>query len=167
MSDVLNLVKMVFGRGVIRAVKDTGARQQTQVEMLKSEIIDDVEHMQNYGFTSHPTGGDCAVAFNGGNREQGIVLVIDDRRYRIPLEAGEVAMYDDQGNKIELLRDMVKITAVQHVEVTAPTIKLIGDLEVIGDIKSTGTVTNNGKDIGSTHQHSGVLFGPANTGVPV
>lgn len=167
MSDVLNLVKMVFGRGVIRALKDAGARQQAQVEMLKDEVIDDVEHMQNYGFTSHPTGGDCAVAFNGGSREQGIVLVIDDRRYRIPLEAGEVAMYDDQGNKIELLRDMVKITAVQHVEVMAPTIKLIGDLEVIGNIKSTGTVTNNGKDIGSTHQHSGVLFGPANTGVPI
>ena len=167
MSDVLNLVKMVFGRGVIRAVKDTGARQQTQVEMLKDEVIDDVEHMQNYGFTSHPTGGDCAVAFNGGNREQGIVLVIDDRRYRIPLLAGEVAMYDDQGNKIELLRDMVKITAVQHVEVVAPTIKLIGNLEVIGNIESTGTVTNNGKNIGSTHQHNGVLVGGANTGAPI
>ena len=106
MSDVLNLVKMVFGRGVIRSVKDAGARQQAQLEMLKDEVIDDVEHMQNYGFTSHPTGGDCAVAFNGGNREQGIVLVIDDRRYRIPLLGGEVAMYDDLGNKIELLREM-------------------------------------------------------------
>lgn len=160
MNDVLNLVKMVFGRGVIRAVKDTGARQQTQVEMLKNEIIDNVEHMQNYGFTSHPKGGDCAVAFNGGSREQGIVLVIDDRRYRIPLLAGEVAMYDDLGNKIELLREMVKITAVQHVEVVAPTIKLIGDLElvgnmkILGDIDSTGTITSNGKRIDSTHTHA-------------
>ncbi len=171
MSDALrelgSRVRMMFGRGVLRSVTDTGPRQQVQVELLKDELRDGLEHMQNYGFTSHPTGGDCAVAFNGGNREQGIVLVIDDRRYRIPLEAGEVAMYDDQGNKIELLRDMVKVTAVQHVEVMAPTIKVIGDLEVIGNIKSTGTVTNNGKDIGSTHQHSGVLFGPANTGVPV
>lgn len=167
MSDVLNLVKMVFGRGVIRAVKDTGARQQAQVEMLKDEVIDDVEHMQNYGFTSHPTGGDCAVAFNGGSREQGIVLVIDDRRYRIPLLGGEVAMYDDLGNKVELLREMVKVTAVQHVEVLAPTIKLIGDLEVIGNINTTGTIRNNGKNIGSDHQHDGVLVGGANTGAPI
>lgn len=167
MSDVLNLVKMVFGRGVIRSVKDAGARQQAQLEMLKDEVIDDVEHMQNYGFTSHPTGGDCAVAFNGGNREQGIVLVIDDRRYRIPLLGGEVAMYDDLGNKIELLREMVKVTAVQHVEVVAPTIKLIGDLEVIGNINSTGTIRNNGKNIGSDHQHDGVLVGGANTGAPI
>ncbi|MCO7576164.1 MULTISPECIES: phage baseplate assembly protein V [Pseudomonas chlororaphis group] len=177
MSDALrelgSRVRMMFGRGVLRSVTDTGPRQQVQVELLKDELRDGLEHMQNYGFTSHPTGGDCAVAFNGGNREQGIVLVIDDRRYRIPLEAGEVAMYDDQGNKIELLRDMVKITAVQHVEVTAPTIKLIGNLEVIGNlemtgnINTTGTVTNNGKNIGSTHQHNGVLVGVANTGAPI
>lgn len=161
MNDVLNLVKMMFGRGVLRAVKDTGPRQQVQVEMLKDEISDGVEHMQNYGFTSHPTGGDCAVAFTGGNREQGIVLVIDDRRYRIPLMSGEVAMYDDLGNKIELLREMVKVTAVKHIEVVAPTIKLIGDLEVIG------TIRNNGKNIGSDHQHDGVLVGGANTGAPI
>lgn len=165
--DLGNRVMMMFGRGVLRGVNDANGRQQVQVELLKNELRDGVEHMQNYGFTSHPTGGDVAVAFLGGNREQGIVLVVDDRRYRIPLEAGEVAMYDDLGNKFELLRDMVKVTAVQHVEVTAPTIKLIGDLEVVGNITTTGTVTNNGKDIGSTHRHGNVTVGSANSGVPI
>lgn len=165
--DLGNRVMMMFGRGVLRGVNDSSGRQQLQVELLKGELRDGVEHMQNYGFTSHPKGGDVAVAFIGGNREQGIVLVVDDRRYRISLEPGEVAIYDDQGNKIELLRDMVKVTAVQHVEVTAPTIKLVGNLEVVGDITSTGTVTNNGKNIGSTHQHNGVLVGGANTGAPI
>lgn len=165
--EIGNRVMMMFARGVLRGVDDSGPRQQVQVELLKDELRDGLEHMQNYGFTSHPIGGDVAVAFLGGNREQGIVLVVDDRRYRIPLLAGEVAIYDDQGNKIELLRDMVKVTAVQHVEVVAPTIKLVGNLDVIGDITSTGTVTNNGKDIGSTHKHDGVLVGGANTGEPV
>ncbi|PTT59350.1 hypothetical protein DBR26_31535 [Pseudomonas sp. HMWF007] len=63
-------------------------------------------------------------------------------------------MYDDQGNKIELLRDMIKLTAVQHVEVEAPTIKIIGNLEVVGNITTTGTITNNGKHVDSTHTHS-------------
>lgn len=165
--DLGNRVMMMFGRGVLRGVNDANGRQQLQVELLKDELRDGVEHMQNYGFTSHPTGGDVAVAFIGGNREQGIVLVVDDRRYRIPLEAGEVAIYDDQGNKIELLRDMVKVTAVQHVEVVAPTIKLVGNLEVVGNITSTGTVTNNGKNISSTHQHNGVTAGSGNSGVPI
>lgn len=166
MSDALreigNRVMMMFARGVLRGVTDTGPRQQVQVELLKDELRDGLEHMQNYGFTSHPTGGDCAVAFNGGNREQGIVLVIDDRRYRIPLLAGEVAIYDDLGNKIELLREMVKVTAVQHVEVVAPTIKLIGDLELVGNINTTGTITNNGKRVDSTHTHTN-----GGAGVPV
>lgn len=157
-----NRVRMMFSRGVLRAVTDSGPRQQVQVELLKDELRDGLEHMQNYGFTSHPTGGDCAVAFNGGNREQGIVLVVDDRRYRIPLHAGEVAIYDDLGNKVELLREMVKVTAVQHVEVVAPTIKLIGDLEVVGNITTAGTITNNGKRVDSTHTHTN-----GGSGVPV
>jgi phage baseplate assembly protein V len=160
LRDIGSRVMMMIARGVLRNVNDSGGRQQLQVELLKGELRDGVERMQNYGFTSHPKGGDVAAAFIGGNREQGIVLVVDDRRYRIPLEAGEVAMYDDQGNKIELLRDMVKITAVQHVEVAAPTIKLIGNLELVGtlnvtgNIDTTGTITNNGKRIDSTHTHS-------------
>ncbi|WP_408596565.1 phage baseplate assembly protein V [Pseudomonas sp. PLMAX] len=167
LREIGSRVMMMFSRGVLRDVNDSGPRQQVQVELLKDELRDGLEHMQNYGFTSHPLGGDVAVAFLGGNREQGIVLVVDDRRYRIPLLAGEVAIYDDLGNKIELLREMVKVTAVQHLEAQAPTIKLNGDLEVIGNVKTTGTITNNGKNIGSTHQHSGVTAGSGNSGVPI
>ena len=158
--DLSNRVMMMFARGVVRRVTDTNGRQQLQVELLKDELRDDIEHMQNYGFTSHAKGGDVAVAFIGGNREQGIVLAVDDRRYRITLVAGEVAMYDDLGNKVELLRDMVKVTAVQHAEVEAPTIKLIGEIEMVGNVKiqgnidSVGTITNNGKRVDSTHTHS-------------
>lgn len=158
--DLSNRVMMMFARGVVRRVTDTNGRQQLQVELLKDELRDDIEHMQNYGFTSHAKGGDVAVAFIGGNREQGIVLAVDDRRYRLVLQPGEVAMYDDLGNKVELLRDMVKVTAAQHAEVQAPTIKLIGEIELVGslkvqgDIESTGIITNNGKRIDSAHTHS-------------
>jgi phage baseplate assembly protein V len=152
--DLGNRVMMMFGRGVLRSVNDSNGRQQLQVELLKGELRDGVEHMQNYGFTSHPTGGDVAVAFIGGNREQGIVLVVDDRRYRISLEPGEVAIYDDQGNKIELLREMIKVTAVAKVQIAAPDIEIIGNLKIQGNIDSTGTITNNGKRVDSTHTHA-------------
>jgi len=150
----VNRVMMMFGRGVLRSVNDSNGRQQLQVELLKNELRDGVEHMQNYGFTSHPKGGDVAVAFIGGNREQGIALVVDDRRYRISLEPGEVAIYDDQGNKIELLREMIKVTAVAKVQIVAPDIEIIGNLKIQGNIDSTGTITNNGKRVDSTHTHA-------------
>ncbi len=165
-------VMMMFSRGVLRAVNDAGGRQQLQVELLKGELRDGVERMQNYGMSSHPLGGDVAVAFLGGNREKGIVLAVDDRRYRVTLKAGEVALYDDLGNKVELLRDMVKVTAVQHLEAVAPTMKIMadvtieGDVNITGNIASTGTLFNNGKDVGSTHTHGGVQLGNSSSGVP-
>jgi phage baseplate assembly protein V len=166
MSDALrelgNRIMMMFGRGVVRGVDDSGPRQRVQVELLKGELRDDVEHMQNYGFTSHPTGGDAAVAFLAGSRDQGIVLVIDDRRYRIALQPGEVAIYDDLGNKVELLRDMVKVTAVQKIQIDAPAGEFnIDDFEING-----ASLKHNGKNIGSTHVHGGVLVGGANTEEP-
>ncbi|MCQ9423381.1 phage baseplate assembly protein V [Pseudomonas sp. LJDD11] len=159
LRDISARVMMMFGRGVVRAVNDATGRQQVQVELLKDELRDGVEHMQNYGFTSHPLGGDAAVAFLGGNREQGIVLVVDDRRYRLSLQPGEVAIYDDLGNKVELLRDMLKVTAVAKVQIQAPDVQIIGNLDVQGNVSTTGTLTNNGKSVGSTHTHTGGGWG--------
>lgn len=153
LRDISTRVMMMFGRGVVRSVNDATGRQQVQVELLKDELRDNVEHMQNYGFTSHPLGGDVAVAFLGGNREQGIVLVVDDRRYRLSLQPGEVAIYDDLGNRIELLRDLIKITAVAKVQIEAPEVQIIGNLDVQGTVTTTGTLINNGKAVGATHTH--------------
>lgn len=176
--EMASRVMMMVARGVLRGVTDSTKRQQLQAELLKGEVRDGIERMQNYGFTSHPTGGDVAVVFVGGNREQGIALVVDDRRYRLSMQAGEVAMYDDLGNKIELLRDMVKVTAVQHLDASAPTTKIVSDVTIEGSltvtgnstlngaVATTGTITNNGKNIGSTHTHKDVQTGTASTGVP-
>ena len=161
-------IAMLFGRGVVHGVDDTSARQTLQVEMLKDEVLDNVERMQNYGFTSHPTGGDVAVGFISGAREQGIILVVDDRRYRITtLQPGEVVMYDDLGNRVELLREMVKITAVQHLEAVAPTAHFVADVVIDGSLTVNGSLINNGKLVDSTHSHSGVQPGAGNTGAPV
>ncbi|WP_449106691.1 phage baseplate assembly protein V [Pseudomonas mohnii] len=165
-------VMMMVARGVLRGVSDRSGRQQLQVELLKDELRDGVERMQNYGMTSHPLGGDVAVVFLGGNREKGIVLAVDDRRYRLSLQPGEVALYDDLGNKVELLREMLKVTAVQHLEAIAPTMKIAADvsiegsLSVSGDVSTTGDLRNNGKLVGSFHTHAGVTVGLGNTGVP-
>jgi hypothetical protein len=42
-----------------------------------------------------------------------------------------------------------------------------GTMSVDGNIATTGTITNNGKNIGSTHEHSGVTTGSGNTGAPI
>lgn len=59
----------------------------------------------------------------------------------------------------------VTITASAGVEITAPTTKVNGDLEVTGTIKSDGQIT--GAEINfNTHTHPGIEPGGSNTGGP-
>lgn len=175
-------VAMLAARAVVRLVDDDSTRQRLQVEILKGELRDDVERMQDYGFTSRPhPGADAVVLSLAGTRSQAVALVVDDRRYRLqPLEDGEVALYDDLGNRVMLLRDKVHVVAMQellaeapvvHVKATTVTIDadsmtLNGDLSVNGDTNFTGQVSANGKRIDDTHTHSGVEPGSGNTGTP-
>lgn len=183
-------VMMTVGRAVVRAINDDLGRQVVQIEVLRGEVRDAVERMQNYGFTSVPlAGADAAVVFVAGNREQGIVVAIDDRRYRLTgLEAGEVAIYDDQGQKVHITRTGIlietdldltatvggsaEVTASTSITLTSPTVTIDGDLVVTGDVDATGTVTGTTDVVGggitlSTHVHSGVIPGMSNSGGPV
>lgn len=154
-------IGMAVARAVVKLVTDGGGRQALQAEILEGELREGVERAQNYGLTSNPhPGSDAIIVCVGGSRDQAIAIVVDDRRYRLkPLQAGEVALYDDLGNKVQLLRNMVRVDAVQHLEATAPTTRIVsavtidGTLTVNGDVSTTGTLQNNGKDVGSTHQH--------------
>lgn len=130
-------VLMMIGRAVVRAIDDSKGRQTLQVELLKGELRDQVERMQNYGFTSHPLpGADAAVVFVTGNREQGIAVAVDDRRYRLNLQPGEVSLYDDIGNRVSLLRDRIDILGTDLVSVVAPAVTVECD-----DLTATATAT--------------------------
>lgn len=174
-----NRIAMMAARAVVRLVSDGESRQRLQVEILKDELRDGVERAQDYGFTSHPLPGcDAVILCAGGTREQSIAVVVDDRRYRLKLEAGEVAMYDDLGNAVKLLRDKVHIVAMQEVHAEAPTVRVAAtaviieaetttinsDLAVNGNTNFNGSVGANGKVIDNTHTHGNVQPGSGNTG---
>lgn len=102
-------VRLMVARGVVSLVNDALKVQGVQVQLLPGEVRD-MERFQNYGFTSHPhLGAEACAAFVGGNRDHGIVLAVDDRRYRLKaLAQGEVALYTDEdqsgGHRIHLKR---------------------------------------------------------------
>lgn len=54
----------------------------------------------------------------------------------------------------------ITATAGGDIDLTAPTIRLNGNVVV------TGTITDNSKNIGSTHTHSGGTVGAGETGAP-
>lgn len=100
----------------------------------KGEQFTGREYFQHYGFTSRPKPGAEGVAFIQGNT---IYLVAtDDRRYRISLEEGEVALYTDEGDFIHFRRGReinigsggrVLVEAAAEAEVNAPSVKVTCD----------------------------------------
>ena len=123
------------GRCVLSVIDDSKKVQELQIKLLAGEVRDKVERFQNYGFTSVPLEGAEGVAvFVSGNREHGLVIAVDDRRYRLKgLEAGEVAIYTDEGDYIKLKRDNkidistkeLKIDAETKVDITTPTLNIV------------------------------------------
>lgn len=111
----------MVARVVVRMVNDGPKMQELQVGLLADELADGVERFQNYGFTSHPHPGAEGVAvFVGGDRAHGVVIAVDDRRYRLAaLQPGEVAIYTDEGDAIHLMRDRTIRVTTLHLHVQA------------------------------------------------
>lgn len=61
----------------------------------------------------------------------------------------------------------VNMTAGATMHLTAATLNIDAPTNVNGNVSTTGTLTNNGKNVGSTHKHSGVSTGSGQTGNPV
>lgn len=187
----------MVGRAVLRAINDGTSTQTVQLELLKDELYDGVERFQEYGFTSVPHAGAEAVMVSiGGTRGHGIVIAVDDKRYRIKsLENGEVAIYTDEdqdgGHRIHLKRnkeiELLSDTTASILQTpTKTTVSNDTEIEVVSGAASVNVtpsaitltvggqvvvldasgLTHNGKNIGATHTHSGVTPGGGNTGAP-
>lgn len=117
-------VRGMVARAIVRLVDDARQAQELQLELLADESQDAVERFQNYGLTSVPhAGAEALVVFAGGLRSHGVVLAVEDRRYRLTgLEEGEVALFDDLGNVIKLGRQRIDVTSVNELRVEAPKV---------------------------------------------
>lgn len=154
-ADGTNKVNLMVGRGLIVAANDDSAIQTAQVGFMADEPADDVERIQEYGFTSVPLqGAECVAVFVGGNRDHGLLVAVDDRRYRLQgLKGGEVAIYDDLGQKVHLTRSgivvdggglPITIQNTPEVDMQTPLVKMSGDLQVAGDVTVGGDMTAGG-----------------------
>lgn len=138
---------LMVGRAVVLLVQDGLKLQGLQVSLLAEEVREDVERFQNYGFTSHPLPGAEAIAVGvAGSRDHMVVLAVDDRRYRlVGLQAGEVAIYTDEGDKIVLKRGgTVEVTASTKVRLVTPLVECTGNVQVAGSINSGADITAAG-----------------------
>ena len=188
-KQAFNTVRQAF-RGKVARVQAGGGVQKIQVEGLDGETVQDLEHAENFGFTSNPpAGSDCVVVPLGGKTSHGIIVTTTNGAYRITgLSDGETAVYNADGAKIVLKKgrvieidcDKLNIKAPSGVNITSAKVEcsavltaqgqingnggmavqggsgttFTGNVDMVGDLNTTGALTNNGKDVGSTHKHT-------------
>jgi len=188
-KQAFNTVRQGF-RGKVARVQAGGGVQKIQVEGLDGETVQDLEHAENFGFTSNPpAGSDCVVVPLGGKTSHGIIVTTTNGAYRITgLSDGETAVYNADGAKIVLKKgrvieidcDKLNIKAPSGVNITSEKVEcsavltaqgqingnggmavqggsgttFTGNVDMVGDLNTTGALTNNGKDVGSTHKHT-------------
>ena len=127
---------MMVSRATVSAANDAPKLRELQIELLADEVQDNVEHVEPYGFTAHPHDGAEAIALSvGGLRSHAVVLSVSDRRYRLKMEKGECALYDDLGQKVHLTRDGIVIESAQGVTITTSgnlSMSAEGDVAIAG-----------------------------------
>lgn len=141
-NDALNAfrgrLQMMVGRALIAAVNDDATLQTLQIELTADEAQDGVEHFQPYGLAYKPhTGAEAIALAVGGLRSHAVVLTVTDRRYRLKaLQDGEVALYDDQGQKLLLGRDGIVIETPKDISISAQgdfSVEAGGAVSIRGD----------------------------------
>ena len=162
------LLRGLLGRGVVESVDDSPMMRTVQAEFLPGDVREGLEHFEPYGFTSRVTEGAEAIgALFNGDRSHGVVLVTADRRFRLHVEEGEVAVFDDQGQKVVLKRDGILVETPKNLTATvggnavatvsgtttlksgavtidAPSVHITGKLAVDGHISGTGGLAVSG-----------------------
>ena len=158
---MIEKLKAMIGRCIIAAVSDSSKTQSLQIEAFSGDIHDDVERLQQFGFTGVPlAGAEGIVLFVAGNHDHPVVICAENRSVRVSgLKEGESAQYNSSGHKIVLYHDRCEITtprflvnAESEAVINAPRIELNG--EVVGT--KSAVFAKNVSDQGGGYSMSGM-----------
>jgi len=113
-------------RAIINAVSG-GVRAIFSASGRAGETFESREYLQHYGYASRPLSGAEAILIKEGNHI--MMIASDDRRYRLALEEGEVAIYTDEGDKIHFQRgktiEVTTDTYVVHAKTATTNAEII------------------------------------------
>lgn len=177
---MFSILENLLRRARLRSGRE-GPVQTMRAESLENDAKDQAERWQDYGFAAQPVDGQGLVINAGGHT---IVLRVDRLAERPGLAAYEVAVWHKEGHyvklkagrAIEMSGNSLVINMSDSVHINAPAITLNAQtmqlnatqgVSDIGDMAfNGGSITHNGKNIGSTHTHAGVRAGADSTAAP-
>ncbi|MGL4225420.1 MAG: phage baseplate assembly protein domain-containing protein [Vibrio sp.] len=144
LSRLMSRIKNIVGTATV-----TGADTQwLQIKTATGRTNDRIRRVHNYGFMSRPlVGAKTYNLFIGGVTARGITVNVEDERYQMELQPGEVAMLDDKGNLVHFTKGGIKVNSISKVEVAAKD-------EIT--INTAANIIQNGKLI-QLNQGTGVI----------
>ena len=150
---VSDSIRQAF-RGKLTLTQSGEPIQRVQVQGLADETLQDIEQLQQFGFTSHaPAHTDVIVIPLGGDTSHGIVIASEHGSFRVKnLQSGEVAVYDQSGSSIVLKRgklieincDNLVINASQKVQINSPLTETSTVFTAQGQINGNGGLAISG-----------------------
>lgn len=161
-------------RATLQRLDATQPIPPAQVRGLAGEQLA-VELMQHYGMASAPLqGAELVVLPIGGRSSHGVIIASVDGRYRIELQAGEVALHTDEGDHVHLKRgrvveivtDTLLVKASTKVRLETPVVEASQDITAGGDVTDKTRSMQGDRDIYNRHDHPGVQSGNSKTQAP-
>lgn len=102
MESIFRRIQMMFGRGRVTYVDDSGPVQKVQVRLSGLETSDGRLRMMEFGFTSNPPDGTDVLALHiSGDRSAGTVFATNHQKSRpTGLQPGESKLYSQDGKYV-------------------------------------------------------------------
>lgn len=127
-------LRVLLQRSQVLLTKYQGKIRVLQVQVPGGQALSDVEHLEPFGFTSHaPKGAEAIVLAFGGNGSHSVGLLVGDRRYRLVIEEGEAALYNQSGDYFWLKKDgTAEVKSSTKVVLNSPATEITGTLHVTG-----------------------------------
>jgi len=125
-------IRHMVARGVVRSVDDAKMMQEmARIELEAGFSPTKIEHWHPYGFSMHPRAGAEVLGVSlGGNRDHMIVIATADRRYRLKVGQGEVALHDDQSQKVHIKRESIWVETDKKVVAKCPDFRVGEDADL-------------------------------------
>lgn len=165
-------IQMLFGRGRITHVDDSGPVQVIQVKMNGLEVPDNRLRLAEFGFTSNPPiGSDVLALHMAGDRSAGAVVSTNNQQARPKgLLSGETMLYSQDGKYVYMTASggivveakgqpvtindasnvtvncsgILKVVAPGGVQFQTPTVTVTGVLNIENQAGATNASTMTG-----------------------